>query len=58
MAKSTIYLVTNLISGTKYVGFTSKLLQERIKTHKQILNSGLKSKFYEAIKSYDVKGVL
>ena len=52
MAKSTIYLVTNLISGTKYVGFTSKLLQERIKTHKQTLNSGLKSKFYEAIKSY------
>jgi predicted GIY-YIG superfamily endonuclease len=49
MAKSTIYLVTNLISGTKYVGFTSKLLQERIKTHKRSLNSGLKS---------NVKGVL
>jgi hypothetical protein len=51
MAKSTIYLVTNLISGTKYVGFTSKLLQERIKTHKQILNSG-------SDWNYNVKGVL
>ena len=50
--KPTIYLVTNLISETQYIGFTSKLLHERIKTHKQRLNSGLKSKFYEAIRSY------
>ena len=52
MAKSTIYLVTNLISGTQYIGFTSKLLEDRIKTHKQRLNAGVKCKFYGAIRSY------
>jgi group I intron endonuclease len=55
MATSIIYLITNLISGTQYIGFTSKLLCERIKTHKSILNSGYKNKLYESMRSYGWK---
>ena len=52
MTPTTIYLVTNKISGTQYVGFTSKPLSERIKTHKSRMNCGVKNKLYESIKSY------
>jgi hypothetical protein len=44
MTPTTIYLVTNKISGTQYVGFTSKPLSERIKTHKSRMNCGVKNK--------------
>lgn len=48
----TIYLVTNTISGTKYVGFTGKTLSERIETHKQSYRAGVKSKLYNSVKKY------
>jgi len=46
MTTTTIYLVTNKISGTQYVGFTSKPLSERIKTHKSRINLSYKQIWY------------
>lgn len=46
----TIYLITNTISGTKYVGFTSKDLTERIVTHNQSCSAGIKNKLYYSVR--------
>jgi hypothetical protein len=46
----TIYLVTNTISGTKYIGFTGKTLPERIATHQYRCSAGIKSKLYYSVR--------
>lgn len=48
----TIYTFTNRITGKKYVGYTGRGF-DRISTHKHSLKKGKKSKFYDAVRSYD-----
>lgn len=46
-----IYTFTNSITGKKYVGYTGDI-GARIKSHKSSLNKGVKTKLYDAIRSY------
>lgn len=46
-----IYTLTNIITGKKYVGYTGNI-HTRLKRHKSSVNSGVKTKLYDAIRSY------
>lgn len=46
-----IYTFTNSITGKKYVGYTCDI-KTRLKSHKSSLNKGVKTKLYDAIRSY------
>lgn len=54
---SKIYTITNNINNKKYVGKTSRTLQERINEHKQIASSNSKSKgaIHHAISKYGIE---
>ena len=52
MEKYIIYKSTNIVNGHVYIGFTSKGLQERIRTHKNRCSSNVKCKFYSSVRKY------
>jgi len=49
-----IYCVENIISGKKYIGKSKNSLQERMKSHFFKIRNGVKTKFYDAIRSYGI----
>lgn len=46
-----IYTFTNCITNKKYVGYT-KNVNDRLKAHKASVKKGIKTKLYDAIRSY------
>lgn len=52
MKKYLIYKHTIKHTGKSYIGFTSSTLEKRLIKHLQNANSGIKSKFYNALNKY------
>lgn len=50
--KKIIYEVTNVVTGSKYIGATSKTIDERKKDHLQKAKKKVGSRFQEAIATY------
>jgi group I intron endonuclease len=49
-----IYLITNKETGDTYVGYTSKSLNERFKSHQYAANSGSKTYLHKAMRKYGI----
>lgn len=51
-----VYLITNTINGKKYVGSTTKTLEERMRRHKDDTNSKTKSHYpmYQDMKTHGI----
>lgn len=47
-----IYVITNILNGKKYVGYTSFSLRERFSSHKRASNSGSKQHIHHSMKKY------
>lgn len=52
MEKFIIYKSTNILNDKVYIGFTSKTLKERIRTHKYRCSSGVSVNFYNSVRKY------
>lgn len=47
-----VYVATNSINGKRYIGQTSKTLEQRRRTHERNARSGRLSRFYSALRKY------
>lgn len=47
-----VYEVQNVLNGKRYIGYTDATLQQRWAGHLKALARGVKSRFYDAVRSY------
>ena len=47
-----VYVITNTVSGSLYIGMTSMALAKRFNSHKDMVRQGKKTPLYDAMRSY------